>query len=130
MGLAWFLERSMRPSHIEAGRALASRHDTSSVGDSLDKNSRASAHVPAKQEPITQDTLPKPQPRQTQPDERGRCPGRRQVPLNGHCWLEQPGLAGEECKENGYAYIKGRCYAPVFTPHEKPQPTSAPSDSP
>jgi serine/threonine protein kinase len=130
MGLGWFLEWSMRPSHIEPERVLASRQDTSSVGDSLDKNSRASAHVPAKQETLSQDTLPKPQPRQTQPDERGRCPGRKHVPLNGLCWLEYPGLTGEECKESGYAYIKGRCYAPVFTPHGKPQPTSEPADPP
>jgi serine/threonine protein kinase len=129
MGLAWFLEWSMRPSHIPSAPERADA-DLAAVGDASNKDARASAHAPVKQEAIAQDTLPKPQPRQTRPDERGHCPGRKHVPLNGFCWLEHPGLTGEECRESGYAYIKGRCYAPVFTPHRKPQPTSEPPDSP
>jgi serine/threonine protein kinase len=140
MGLAWFLEWNLRPLHNEPERILASSQDTAApekpgagpaaVGDSSDKASQASAHVLAKQEVIAQDTLPKPQPRQTRPDEKGLCPGPKQVRLNDLCWLEIPGLTGEECRQHGYAYIKGRCYAPVFTPHGKPQPTARPSDSP
>jgi hypothetical protein len=132
MGLAWFLGWSMRPIHIKPESVPPSSTDIqpAAVGDSSKKASQDSAHVPAKQKPFAQDTLPKPLPRQTQPDAKGHCPGRMQVPLNGLCWLEQPGLTGDECKENGYAYINGRCYAPVFTPQGKPQPTSDPSDSP
>jgi serine/threonine protein kinase len=141
MGLAWLFEWSTRPTYSELGRVLESRHDTpvpekpeagrpAAVGDSSAKSSQAAAHAPAKQESIAQDTLPKPQPRQARPDEKGHCPGPKQVPLNGLCWLEYPGLTGEECRQHGYAYIKGRCYAPVFTPHGKPQPTSDPPDTP
>jgi hypothetical protein len=140
MGLSWVLGWSMRPSHIEPEPALTRSQDTpalekpdtgpAAVGDSSNKASQDSAHVPAKQKPIAQDTLPKPLPRQAQTDEKGHCPGLKHVPLNGLCWLEIPGLTGDECKESGYAYVKGRCYAPVFTPPGKPQPTSDPPDSP
>lgn len=132
MGLAWFLGWSMRPIHIKPESVPPSSTDIrpAAVGDSSKKASQDSAHVPAKQKPIAQDTLPKPLPRQTQTDEKGHCPGRKHVPLNGLCWLEIPGLTGDECKESGYASIKGRCYAPVFTPQGKPQPTSDPSDAP
>jgi serine/threonine protein kinase len=137
MGLAWFLEWSLRPVHSEPERILAGSHaaparqgpdaDLAAVGDSADKDTGTSAHGSAKQEAIAQDPLPKPQPRQqTQPDGQGRCPGPRQVPLNGLCWLEQSGLSGEECEKHGYLYMKGQCYAPVFTPHGKRQPTSDP----
>jgi hypothetical protein len=140
MATAWFLEWSIRPTYHRSDRVFASRQDTpppektdagpAAVGDSSSRDSRATAHVPAKQEAIAQDTLPKPQPRQAQPDAKGHCPGRKHVPLNGLCWLEQPGLTGEECRESGYAHIKGRCYAPVFAPPGKPQPTAEPTDSP
>jgi len=110
--------------HIEPEPVPASSTvmEPAAVGDSSNKASQDSADVPAKQKPIAQDTLPKPLPRQAQPDERGACPGRKHVPLNGLCWLEQPGLTRDECKESGYAYINGRCYAPVFTPQGKPSP--------
>jgi hypothetical protein len=101
------------------------------VGDSADKDPQASAHGSAKPEAIAQDPLPKPQPRQqTQPDKKGRCPSPRQVPFNGLCWLEQSGLSGEECEKHGYLYMKGRCYAPVFTPQGKWQPTADPPGTP
>jgi len=137
MGLAWFLDRNLRPIHREPERILASRQEPAvqerpeagpaAVGDSSNKATQSSDHGSARPEPIAQDPLPKPQPRQqTQPDKKGRCPGPRQVPFNGFCWLEYPGLTGEACEKHGYLYMKGQCYAPVFTPQGKRQPTSNP----
>jgi len=138
-GLAWFLGWSMRPGPRESQPVLASKQEPSApanpeagsanVGDSTAKAPQSSAKAPPKQEAIAQDTPPNPQPRQTQPDGKGRCPGRKQVAFDGFCWMEQAGLGSDECKESGYTYRKGRCYAPVFTPQGKPQPTSAPPGS-
>src|SRR5690349_16369748 len=33
------------------------------------------------------ETIPEPQPGQTRPDAKGRCPRKRQVALNGGCWV-------------------------------------------
>jgi len=139
VGLAWFLGWSMRPSSREPQLVLGSSQEpvapekpdvgSAAVGDSSAKAPQSSEQAPARQEAIAQDTLPNPQPRQTQPDGKGLCPSRKQVAFKGFCWLEQPGLGSDECKEQGYTYLKGRCYAPVFTPQGKPQPTSAPSSS-
>ena len=72
---------------------------------------------------------PKPFPGQMTPDARGRCPGRKQLPINGGCWVEQMVKDAEECAENGYVFFKARCYAPALDTRRKPPPTSAPSDS-
>jgi eukaryotic-like serine/threonine-protein kinase len=100
------------------------------VGDVATSAALASAHPPSsEQEAIAQESLPKPHPRQMRPDEQGKCPSRKQVKINGVCWVELPPMSAEACAENGHAYYKGRCYAPTDTPSEKPQPTSSPADS-
>jgi tRNA A-37 threonylcarbamoyl transferase component Bud32 len=108
-------------SDAPASRAVA-------VGD-LPLEPPASAHPPSEHEAVAQAPLPEPHPGQVRTDKKGKCPGRRQVPLNGACWVEQPSATAEECKEDGYAYYKDRCYAPTVDPPKKPQPTSSPADS-
>jgi serine/threonine protein kinase len=76
---------------------------------------------------MAEDTLPKPQPGQTRPDAKGRCPRKRQVALNGGCWIGLS-LDQEGCAElNGYMY-KGSCYVPIIPPGRSP--TSSPADQP
>jgi serine/threonine protein kinase len=84
---------------------------------------------PSKQKVVAQDEPPKPFPGQLTPDARGRCPGRKQLPINGGCWVEVPVKDAEECEENGYVFFKARCFAPALDTRRKPPPTSAPSDS-
>jgi serine/threonine protein kinase len=71
-------------------------------------------------------TLPELRPGQTRPNEKGRCPGRRQVPINGGCWMPSS-MPAEECVENDGVLFQGKCYGPVLSPPKKPQPTSSPS---
>jgi serine/threonine protein kinase len=98
------------------------------VGDSVSLEPRSSAPAPPEQEAIAEEAPPKPHPRQIRPDEKGKCPGRKQVVLNGACWAELPERTTEECAESGLVTYKGRCYAPTITPPEKPAPTSSPAD--
>jgi len=84
---------------------------------------------PSKQKAVAQDEPPKPFPGQQTPDARGRCPGRKQLPINVGCWVEVPAKNAEECVENGSVFFKARCYAPALDTRRKPPPTSAPSDS-
>ncbi|MDY7227147.1 serine/threonine-protein kinase [Hyalangium rubrum] len=102
---------------------------TAAVGDSAPTAPLASIHVPSKTEAMARDMPPKPLPGQTRPDEKGHCPGRKQVALNGGCWVETLPMTAEECAENGSVYSQGRCYAPALTPPSKPPPTSSPPDS-
>jgi serine/threonine protein kinase len=70
---------------------------------------------------------PEPLPRQTRPNTRGRCPHKRQVALNGGCWVM---VEPEKCEAFGGIgrMFKGTCYVPVFLPER--QPTSQPVRKP
>jgi hypothetical protein len=108
-------------SRVSEARAAA-------VGDSSPPAPLASVHPPSEGEPLAQESPPKPHPKQARPDEKGQCPGRKQVALNGACWVEYPSMTAKECAENGLAYYKGRCYGPTLPPPEKPLPTSGPAN--
>jgi eukaryotic-like serine/threonine-protein kinase len=54
------------------------------------------------------------------PDGQGKCPSRKQVALNGACWVELPAMSAEECAQSSLAYYQGRCYAPTIPPPEEP----------
>ena len=76
---------------------------------------------------MAEDTPPEPQPGQTRPDAKGRCPRKRHVSLNGGCWVTSA-HKGEACEEiRGHIY-KGACYQPVIRPGRSP--TSSPADQP
>jgi serine/threonine protein kinase len=117
------------PGVLEACGSGVPDERSVAVGDSTTSALPPSAQPPSEQEVLAQEPLPKPHPRQVRTDEKGKCPGRQQVPLNGACWVELPSMTSEACAENGLAYYKGRCYAPTLAPPEKPQPTSSPGDS-
>lgn len=79
------------------------------------------------QEVMAEDAPPEPQPGQTRPDVKGRCPHKAQVALNRACWLEIS-LEPERCSELKGQMFKGLCYLP-FIPPGRP-PTSSPTDKP
>ncbi len=84
-----------------------------------------------KKKPLTQEPLPKPRPvQQAQPDERGRCPGPRQVAIHGGCWLPYSSITAEECVASGGMLFNGKCYTPALAPPSKPLPTSSPTKNP
>jgi serine/threonine protein kinase len=101
---------------------------TSAVGDTSPTQPRVPTPPSQEKKPVAQEPLPEPLPGQIKPDKSGRCPGRKQVLINGGCWFEMPQLSAEECVENNGVLVKSKCYAPVFAPPKKAQPTSSPPE--
>lgn len=99
---------------------------TSAVGDSPPSAPPASA--PSKQKPVAQSPLPEPRPGQLRPDSKGRCLVPKQVVLNGGCWVQQSSMTSEDCTASGYAYSRGKCYAPALESPQKTVPTSSPPE--
>jgi hypothetical protein len=114
---------------LRASGSRASDADTAAVGDTAPTAPRASTAPAREKKPLAQEPLPEPRSEQIRPDKKGRCPGRKQVPINGGCWGEVLPMSAEECMKNGYMPFKGKCYAPAFEFPKKPQPTSAPSEA-
>jgi serine/threonine protein kinase len=120
------------PGHVSADAPLASPFHapdagTAAVGDTSPTTPQAPAAPPAEKKPPAQEPLPEPRPGQARTDKKGRCPGSKQVPINGGCWLEHPQVTAGECVDNGGVPFQGKCYAPALTPPKKQQPTSSPS---
>jgi serine/threonine protein kinase len=80
-------------------------------------------------EGMSEDTLPEPQPGQVRPDEKGRCPIKGLVALNGACWGEAT-WEPEKCQELGGQMFKGTCYMPIIPAGRKRPPTSGPLKNP
>jgi serine/threonine protein kinase len=100
---------------------------TAALGDTSPTEPLASARPPSEPESMAQEPPPEPRPGQARPDAKGRCPGRKQVAINGGCWVENPSMTAEECAESGYVLFKGRCYTHALAPPQKPLPTSNPA---
>ncbi len=124
---AVFLWNAQPASTQQASSAQAPDKGTTAVGDTSPTRPLAPAPHPKDKKPLAQESPPKLRPGQIRPDEKGRCPGRKQVPINGGCWLELPQMGGEECTENSFVPFKGKCYAPALPPPKEPQPTSEPN---
>jgi len=103
---------------------------TSAIGDSTTIDPRASKPRPSEQEPLAQEAPPAPRPGQARPDAKGRCPVRKQIPINGGCWLEFTSMTAEECTQSGYEPFRGKCYGPAHAPPPKTPPTSEPASTP
>jgi len=128
--LLWSMWPSFGPLSTSAPQASDSRAPdagTAAVGDNSPAKPQASK-PPTEKKPIAQESLPEPRPGQARPDKKGQCPGRKQVPINGGCWVEQLPMTAEECTENGFVIFKGRCFAHANAPPRKPQPTSSPAE--
>ncbi len=103
---------------------------TTAVGDTSPHGPQASSPPPEEKEPVAQQAPPRLRPGQTRPDKKGQCPGRKQVSINGGCWVELLPMTAEECAENDYVFFKGRCFAHAFDPPRKTRPTSRPAQEP
>jgi serine/threonine protein kinase len=112
-----------------ASNAQAPDAGTVAVGDTSPTEPQAATPSSEESRPLAQQPLPEPRPWQARSDGKGRCPGRKQVPINGGCWLEQPPMSAEECSESGYVPFQGKCYLPVPAPPKKPVPTSDPGEA-
>ncbi|HEX8702546.1 MAG TPA: serine/threonine-protein kinase [Myxococcaceae bacterium] len=134
-GLAAILLWPSQPVHVPLEQASVSTQEssdsqapdagTAAVGDSPRPSSVPSS---SKRKPVAQSPLPEPRPGQLRPDGKGRCQVRKQVALNGGCWVAVSPMTSEECLGSGYAYSQGKCYAPALAPSEKPVPTSSPPE--
>jgi serine/threonine protein kinase len=99
---------------------------TAAVGNTTPTVPRASTSSAKEKKPLAQQPPPEPRPGQLRPDKRGQCPGRKQVPINGGCWLDvSPLVDAQACEENGHVLFQGKCFVPVNAPPKKPQPTSS-----
>jgi hypothetical protein len=113
---------SARQEVAEAGQGDAG---PTGLGEAAVSSSTMDAPEPSGREVLAKDTLPEPLPGQLRPDGKGRCPHKRQVALNGGCWVEAE-WDREKCEafNNGYMY-KNTCYVPVLPPGRPP--TSQPA---
>jgi serine/threonine-protein kinase len=111
-----------------ASEAAAPDAGAAGVGDTAPSSPPAPTQEQPQRKEIAQEPPPKPFQGQRRPDARGRCPGEKQVPINGGCWVEHPAKDAKECAQYGYLLLKGRCYAPTLDPDSKPVPTSSPTD--
>jgi hypothetical protein len=133
--LLWTVQpASSPPGHVSSGPRQSSASQapdagTAAMGEAAPTEPQDSSAPSAKKEPLAQQPLPQPRPGQLRPDEKGRCLGRRQVPINGGCWLEFPAMTAEECTDSGYVLLQGKCFSPALESPKQPQPTSSPSEA-
>ncbi len=125
MALSLWTWWSETRSVAEKETAASGQQDggTVGLGEAASTASRMDAPEYASPEVLAEVNLPKPQPGQTRPDGKGRCPRKHQVALNGGCWVASP-MAAEGCAELQGQMLKGMCYQPSIPP-ERP-PTSSP----
>jgi len=113
----------------EAAASQAPDAGTAAVGDSAPTAPLAAVQAPSKQKPVAQTPAFQPRAGQARPDAKGRCPGRKQVVINGACWVEFLTTDAEKCAEGGHDFLKGKCYVPVLPSRSQPPPTSSPADA-
>ncbi|WP_224369512.1 serine/threonine-protein kinase [Hyalangium versicolor] len=97
---------SSTPGTSQPDAGTAGLGDTVSAASSLDA---PEPPLPA----MTEESIPEPIPGQTRPDSKGRCPHKRQVALNGACWVP---FDLDECEasfSSGQVF-RGRCYVPAM----------------
>jgi serine/threonine protein kinase len=122
--LLWSAQWGHRASSTQASDA-----GTTALGDSSSTAPQTAPPSAEESAPLAQEPLPQPRPGQARPDEKGRCPGHKQVPINGGCWGELLPMSAEECAETGYVPFQGKCYTPAPAPPKKPAPTSSPEEA-
>jgi hypothetical protein len=130
--LLWHWQPVRPPPGLMTGNTpRAPEADTTAVGDTAPIAPRVSTSSPATEmKLLAQEPLPEPRPEQLRPDKKGRCPGRKQVPINGGCWFDvSSSVDAQDCTEGGHVLFQGKCLVPANVPSKKPQPTSAPAEA-
>jgi len=122
------------PAHVSARPPRTSDFHvpdagSSAVGDTSPTEPQATPPLTPEKKPVAQEPLPEPRPGQLRPDKKGRCLGRKQLAINGGCWLEFLTLTPEECTAGGYVLLKGKCLSPALESPKKPSPTSSPAEA-
>jgi serine/threonine protein kinase len=125
----WPEPRTVSVSGPESSDSRAPDAGTAATGDTSPTATPAPIQTPPKQKPITQAPPFQPRPEQARPDRKGRCPGPKQVVINGVCWVEFTNMDAGDCTGNGYDFRDGKCYVPAPTARRQPQPTSGPTDA-
>jgi hypothetical protein len=122
-------KRMEQPSAVrqEAGGAHLEDGGTVGLGDAASTTSTVISPDSPVRGSLAEDTLPEPLPGQLRPDAKGQCPLKRQVALNGGCWVRLK-LEREECEAlRGYLF-KDTCHVPILAPRR--HPTSSPASEP
>jgi hypothetical protein len=134
--LAWHsrpvppLPASMSVSMGRASDCQAPAAGTAAAGDTSPTKPRVSTPPATEKKPLAQQPRPEPRPGQARPDKRGQCPGRKQVPINGGCWVDvSSAMDTQDCAESGYVLFQGKCLSPAQELPKKPQPTSNPPEA-
>ncbi len=95
------------------------------LGDDAASSDALEVPGPSEQKVLAEEPLPVPLPGQMRPDAKGRCPHKRQVALNGACWVK---FERETCEAMNLEIFKNNCYVPVLsserpsTSHPPPEP--------
>jgi serine/threonine protein kinase len=110
-------------AHAEASGVETPDAGTAGLGEVAATTSLEEASAPPTQEGVTESPLPEPLPGQLRPDEKGRCPPKGLVALNGGCWVETA-LDPEKCTELGGQMSKGTCYVPFIPRGRRPNSSS------
>jgi eukaryotic-like serine/threonine-protein kinase len=116
-------EHSAAPA--KPSEAASAEAGTAGLGDAATTSAVEQAPSPSAEDALSENTLPQPIPGQVRTDEKGHCPGKGLVSLNGACWTEYSWEA-ETCLTLGGQMFKGTCYLPLVPPGRRPPPTSAP----
>jgi eukaryotic-like serine/threonine-protein kinase len=128
VGWGWVGKLAAKSSVLSATTTGAGRADagTAGLGEAVSAASTVDAPEPSIQA-MAEEPLPEPMPGQTRPDAKGRCPHKRQVVLNGACWIPFDPEACEASVASGQVF-RGKCYVPAL-PRNHPS-TSGPSRTP
>ncbi len=131
---AWWITPSSSCGERDAAQAVASHAEqkdagTSGLGEAAAVVSAKSWPGNAAPEVVAEEKLPEPIPGQTQPNSKGRCPHKKEVALNGGCWVATA-LESEECELLHGKMFRGTCYMPVLLPSGSRMPTSCPTAKP
>jgi serine/threonine protein kinase len=111
-----------QPEHAEQGQPEAG---PVGLGEAVASASTEASPETLGPRVMAEETPPEPQPGQTRPDAKGRCPRKQHVALNGGCWMKFS-VDQQGCAEiSGHMY-KGSCYLPIDPPGRPP--TSSPAD--
>jgi len=114
-------------TRVEAAGPGQRDGDPAALGEAVAALSQEQPPSALRPEGVAEDSLPDPLPGQAVPDGKGRCPHKKQVALNGGCWVPEPREI-EACEALTGQLYKGTCYIPVL-PRERPRrpPTSSPT---
>jgi serine/threonine protein kinase len=131
VGVWWIAPSTLRGkpeiARTEASGPSQKDGDSAALGESVAAMSQENPPRALTSEGVAQDTLPEPFEGQAVPDAKGRCPHKKQVALNGGCWVPQQ-QDSEACEALTGQFYKGTCYIPAL-PRERQRrpPTSGPT---